>query len=500
MTPGHHIAGEPRARVGDDAGSHEGLPPIYVDLDGTLIHSDLLWESLLSALRREPLAALAGLARLRAGKAAMKRALADAAVIEAGTLPFNQPFVQWLREQAEAGREIWLATAAERSLAQGVADHLGFFAGVLASDGRLNLKGARKLAAIREHCAGRAFVYCGNGPEDLQIFAAAEQAVVVDAPRAVEAEARERAAVWRIFSRESDGWRDWARALRPHQWLKNLLVFVPLVTAFRLDDTDSVLAALAAFACFCMVASGGYLVNDLLDLAADRRHPTKHLRPFASGRLPVPAGVLVAALLFGAGLSGAMLMSLPIAAWLLVYSALTLAYSLGIKRLAVFDLIALAGLYTIRILAGGAAIQVELSFWLLAFSVFMFFSLATVKRCAELVSMRAREVERAKGRGYVAADLEVLKSLGTATSVAAVLVLALYVESAEIAHRYAAPRFLWLMLVALLAWLAHLWIVTARGRMHDDPLIFALRDRTSRWLVTAMLVAFGFAALIYPGG
>jgi 4-hydroxybenzoate polyprenyltransferase/phosphoserine phosphatase len=482
------------------AGPRAGEPPIYVDLDGTLIHSDLLWESLLSALRRDPLAAVSGLARLAEGKAAMKRALAGAGAVEAGTLPFNAPFVDWLRAQADAGRQVWLATAAERRLAEEVAGHLGFFAGVLASDGRRNLKGPHKLAAIREHCGGGAFVYCGNGPEDVEIFAAASQAVVVAASPAVESAARTRAQVWEVFPRGAGGWRAWAAAVRPHQWLKNLLVFVPLLTSFRLDDAASVLAALGAFVCFGLVASGGYLVNDLLDLAADRRHPTKHRRPFASGRLPVPAGVLAAAVLFLAGLGGASMVSPGLAAWLAGYGILTLAYSVAIKRLAVFDLIALAALYTIRILAGGAAIGVEVSFWLLAFSVFLFFSLATVKRCAELVSMRARDVDRAKGRDYRASDLEVLKSLGTATSVAAVLVLALYVESAEIAHRYAAPRLLWLMLVALLAWLAHLWIVTARGGMHDDPLVFALRDRTSRWLVGAMIAAFGCAALLHVTG
>jgi 4-hydroxybenzoate polyprenyltransferase len=292
------------------------------------------------------------------------------------------------------------------------------------------------------------------------------------------------------------GARAWLRALRPHQWLKNLLVFVPLLTAFLVNDPGAVLAALLAFVAFGCVASGGYLVNDLLDLSADRRHPTKHLRPFASGELKAASGVAAAAALFAAGLGIAALVAPALAAWLAAYGLLTLAYSLFIKRQAVFDLIALAALYTIRILAGGAAVGVEVSFWLLAFSVFLFFSLATVKRCAELVSMRAREVNRARGRGYEAGDYEVLKSLGTSTSVAAVLVLALYVESAEIAHRYAAPRLLWLMLVGLLAWLSHLWLVTARGAMDDDPLVFTLRDPVSRWLVAAIGLAFACAALL----
>lgn len=472
--------------------------PIYVDLDGTLIHTDLLWESLLSALRLAPLGALAGLARLREGKAAMKSALAELAQIDVGALPYNRELIEWLDDQARAGRPLWLATAANRALAERVAAHLGMFTGVLASDETHNLKGPNKLAAIREHAGGGAFAYCGNGPEDLPIFAAAAQAVVVSAPAAVQAQARATGRVAASFEAPgTGGLRTWLRAMRLHQWLKNLLVFVPLVTAFRIGDPAALMAALFAFVAFGLVASGGYLVNDLLDLSADRRHPAKYRRPFASGELSVPAGAAMAAALFACGLGLALAVSPELTAWLTGYGLLTLAYSLTIKRLAVFDLIALGALYTIRILAGGAAIRVEVSFWLLAFSGFLFFSLATIKRCAELVSLRSRDVLTARGRGYQSADLEVLKSLGTATSVGAVLVLALYVNAGEVVHRYASPRILWLMLVALLAWLAHLWMQTWRGNMHDDPLVFALRDRVSRWLVGAMVLAFASAALMH---
>jgi len=471
--------------------------PIYVDLDGTLIRTDLLWESLVGALRRHPLASLGALARLRHGRAPMKQALAVLAEIDVAALPYNEPLVAWLRGEARKGRAIWLATAADERLARAVAQHLGLFSGVLASDGSRNLKGARKLEAIRAHRGGD-FAYCGNGPEDVQIFAASREAIVVNASPAVEAAARDTGRVTHRFPGEDGGPRAWVRAIRVHQWLKNLLVFVPLATSFRLGDPQSVAFALAAFAAFCLVASAGYLVNDLMDLSADRRHPTKRFRPMASGRLSVRSAILAAAVMAVVGLGSAAALSWPLAGWLAAYAALTLAYSLSIKRLAVFDLIALAALYTLRILAGGAAIHVEVSFWLLAFSVFLFFSLATIKRCGELAAIRSRAEEVARGRGYVAGDLELLKSFGTATSVAAVLVLALYVQTPEVAQRYGAPRALWLMLTGLLTWLAHLWLQTWRGRMHDDPLVFALRDATSRWLVATMGVAFAAAALLRP--
>lgn len=477
--------------------------PLYVDLDGTLIRTDVLWESLLSAGRRSPFAALCGVARLREGKASMKRALAQASDIDPAALPYHEAFVQWLRAEAANGRPVYLATAADASLARRVADHLGLFSDVLASDGVRNLKGPNKLGAIREHLRerghGTAFAYCGNGPEDVVIFAAATEAIVVAAPASVDAAATAAANVTRRFPGEPGGWRAWLRAMRAHQWLKNLLVFVPLLTAFGLDDPKLVAEAVVAFLAFCLVASGGYFVNDLLDLPSDRAHPTKRARPLASGRLPVQHGILAGAAMLAGGLAIGALLSWAFAGWLLAYAVLTLSYSLAIKRYAVFDLVALAALYTLRILAGGAAIDVEVSFWLLAFSVFLFFSLATIKRCGELASVRARAEASAKGRGYRAGDLEVLKSLGTATSVAAVLVLALYVQSPEVAQRYGAPRALWLMLAALLTWLAHLWLVTWRGQMHDDPLVFALRDSTSRWLLLAMGIAFAFAVLMRLG-
>jgi 4-hydroxybenzoate polyprenyltransferase len=469
--------------------------PLYVDLDGTLIRSDLLWESLLSTLHRSPLGAVSGLLMLRRGRAAMKRAIAEQASVDAASLPYDEGFLGWLREQAQQGRHIYLATAADAGLAQPVADHLGLFAGVLASDGARNLKGPRKLEAIRAHSGG-AFDYCGNGPEDLVVFAAARRAIVVNASSAVVVAARRQGNVAHVVERQATGLGVWIRALRVHQWLKNLLVLVPLLTAFRIADADALIGALIGFAAFCLVASGGYFVNDLLDLASDRRHPTKRARPLASGRIAVPAGVVATAVLFCGGAILGLMLSPVFAAWLAGYAVLTLSYSMSIKRHATFDLIALAGLYTVRIMAGGAATGIEVSFWLLAFSTFLFYSLATVKRCAELASMRVRGEEIARGRGYVAGDLEVLKSMGTATSVASVLVLALYLQAPEVAQRYASPRMLWLMLAGLLVWLSHLWLKTARGQMHDDPLVFSIRDRTSRWLIALMGAAFAGAALL----
>ncbi|MCO5105927.1 MAG: UbiA family prenyltransferase [Burkholderiaceae bacterium] len=473
--------------------------PLYVDLDGSVVRTDTLWESFASALRRHPLRAFVALFALASGRAALKRRLADLGAPDVEVLPLHETLVAWLREQRAGGRHVVLATAADRVLARSIADRVGVFDEVLASDGRHNLKGRNKLAAIRDDAAGAPFDYCGNGPEDVAIFAAARRAIVVGAPQRVLREARRHAEVAAVFEPKPT-WRQrlrtWFWALRPHQWLKNLLVLFPLLASFRVDEPLLVRDAFLAFVSFSLAASSGYLLNDLLDLAADRRHPRKRERAFAAGRLSVRSGFAGSAALLVASLAIAWVVGERFVATVLLYLGMTAAYSGLTKRLALFDVATLAGLYTVRVLAGGAATGIAVSFWLLAFSVFLFFSLALLKRCGELVAQLEREEDTGKGRGYSVGDLPVLQSLGIATSCAALVVLALYVQDPEVTRRYASPQILWLMLFGILVWLGRLWLDTARGRMHDDPLVYALRDRGSRWLMGALLALFGIAAVV----
>ncbi len=470
------------------------LAPLYVDLDGTLIKSDLLWESFVGALRSDPFGALVAVFQLRNGRAALKRALAERWTLDPAALPYDEGLLQWLREQADAGRPLFLATAADERLAAGVAAHLGLFSGVIASDGRRNTKGLDKLAAIRAANPSGNFAYAGNGPEDLPIFEAAQSAVVVAAPQGVEQRAQAIGNVERSFGRPRQP-AAWLRALRPHQWLKNLLVFVPVLTAFRISDPHADLAAMLAFVAFCLVASAGYVFNDLLDVSADRLHPRKRMRPFASGALSIPSGILAGAVLAIGGGVVAASVSTALLVWVVAYFLLTTAYSVRIKRIPIFDVFALAGLYTMRVAAGGAAAEVLLSFWLVAFSGFLFLALALIKRCAELVAQRDRSEATGSGRGYEVQDVSVLQPLGIGASCAAVLVLALYVQVPEVLARYASPYWLGGMLVSVFVWQAHLWLVTARGRMHDDPIVHAMRDPVSILLVVAAGVAYALAAL-----
>jgi 4-hydroxybenzoate polyprenyltransferase len=280
---------------------------------------------------------------------------------------------------------------------------------------------------------------------------------------------------------------DYLRALRPQHWLKNLLVFVALLAVHRFAEPLVLARSFVEFVAFCCFASSGYLVNDLCDLQADRQHPQKRLRPFASGRLPLAYALTAAPALAILGSVLAGLLSTLSLGVVLLYFALTLGYSFTFKKVVLLDVLVLAGLYTLRIVAGAAAISSWPSLWLLAFSMFLFISLAFVKRYAELMTMRATAGDQATARGYELADAELLASKGTASAYASVLVLALYIASVTLNTPYSRHQLIWLVCPLLLYWVGYLWLIAHRGKMHHDPLVFALRDRTSRVLILLML-------------
>jgi 4-hydroxybenzoate polyprenyltransferase len=479
--------------------------PIFVDLDGTLVRTDLLYESLLTAVKANPGSLLALPVWLMKGRAHLKRKLAERHQIDISVLPYHEPLCALLRNEAARGRPIILATGSDRLIAQSVADQLGFFSDVLASDGTTNLKGRRKLAAIQAHTDNAPFEYAGNAPEDLPIWAAAQAGILVATPARVTAEVQKYGKVRQHFGTETRTSIALLRALRPQQWTKNLLVFVALLTSFSFGDPIAWLNASLAFIAFCLVASGIYIVNDLLDLASDRAHPTKRRRPFAAGDAPPQLGILSSAVAIPCGLAIGALLPWPTLPWLVVYLMLTLMYSLVLKSLVLVDVIVLAGLYTIRVVLGAAAIEVPTSFWLLVFAIFIFFSLALLKRCAEikLLSAQARppgdeegsSVAKLRGRAYRRADESTLRTLGIASGVASIAMFALYINAPENLTRFATPQILWLICPLLLYWIAIMWIKTDRQEMHDDPVVFALRDRGSLLVVLAICGVFLFAAL-----
>ena len=462
-----------------EAGARLREPPLVVDLDGTLIRSDLLVESFLALLGADPPAALRAIGALRDGKAAFKAALADAAVIDVATLPFDDDVLAMVRAARAEGRETHLASASDHRYVAAVAEHLGLFDGAEGSAGGRNLSGREKADALAARFGERGFDYVGDAAVDAAVWARARTAYVVAPSAGLRRRLKRADLAPEPVGARPRGLRPYLKAMRPHQWMKNLLVFAPLLAghAFGLG---AVASAVAAFVSFSLVASSVYLLNDLLDLRSDREHARKRLRPFASGRASPLRGALLAPVLLLAGAGIALFLPWRFGAALAGYYALTVAYSFALKRVMTVDVVALACLYGMRLVAGGYATDVPLSPWLEALAVFLFLSLALVKRTGELADRIAAGRGDPAGRGYRLGDLPVVESMAAASGYLAVLVLALYFNSPAVGALYLKPHRLWLICVVVLYWVSRMLMKAHRGEMHDDPLVFAVRDRASQ--------------------
>lgn len=469
--------------------------PLVVDLDGTLTPTDTLLESIIKLIKQSPLNLLRLPFWLLKGRAAFKNAVASNTSIAVEYLPFRESLLTYLRSEREGGRRIILATAAHQSIAEDISTHLGLFDDVLATNAARNLKGKAKLEAIRER-VGEEFVYAGDSHADIPIWKAAQAAVLVGVPPSLADSIRRVTPIEQEFPKEGVGFGVWLRALRVHQWLKNLLLFVPLLTAFSFMEAGKLATMAIAFLAFSISASATYIVNDLWDLENDRAHPRKRLRPFASAKIPILQGIAVAGAALLLGLILALAVSQGFLLTLLLYLVTTSAYSWMLKEYVLIDVLMLSLLYTLRILAGSVAIGLATSSWLLAFSVFIFLSLALVKRCAELVSLEQIGKQTTQGRDYRVSDMVVLWPLGVGSALSAVVVFGLFISAPESQARYATPSLLWLVAIGLIYWLARLWIKTSRGEMHDDPVIYAIKDHGSRltivFMITMVLIAYFF--------
>ena len=483
-------------------------PVLCVDLDGTLVKSDTLYDSALAVARHRPAAVFRFPAWLLQGKAALKRHIASTVQLDVAHLPYNRELLQYLEQQKATGRPIYLATAADADTAQRVADHLGLFTGVLASDGQLNLAGKNKLQAFQSRF-GDNFCYIGNALPDLPLLRHCQEPMVANPTRSLTAALRKaRIAPVRTFEERVSPFKAWLKAVRLHQWAKNVLIFLPLLLAHDWSP-GLVAASLLAFLSFGLCASATYIVNDLLDLEADRQHPRKRRRPFASGDLSAISGILVVLLFLAISCVLAMLVPHAVSSlspqltllrphyfliWLGVYLVTTLSYSLRLKRAVLVDVIVLSGLYTIRILAGSAATGVLVSAWLAGFSIFFFLSLAFVKRFAELENLRERGGSSAGGRGYHVSDIEQLRAFGSASGYASVVVLTFYISTLAAARLYQHPNRLWLLLPVMLLWISRLWLQASRGQLNEDPVVYAITDRRSLFL-GVLVVAIVLSAL-----
>jgi 4-hydroxybenzoate polyprenyltransferase len=461
---------------------------LVVDLDGTLLRSDMLFESFWSAFGRDWRSPFLSVAALTAGRASLKRHLAMSSAVDAETLPYDAKVIAFIEAWRLSGGRTALVTASDRFFAEAIAAHLSIFDEVHGSDGTFNLKGERKAEFLEERFGAKGFAYMGDAAADLPVWKRAARAITVNAPAALRREVEYVCDTVEHLVTDARTVKPYIKALRPHQWLKNALVFLPMMAAHKLDG-PTFLLSLLAFVCFSLVASSVYVLNDLLDLAADRAHPRKKSRPFASGGIPIAHGTWMAGGLLTLGAALAISISPAFLLTMIGYYLLTVAYSLSLKRRIVIDICVLAGLYTLRIIAGGVATGVPLSVWLLAFSVFFFLSLAAVKRQAELIDSAERGNLKASGRGYHVDDLPIISMIAISAGYVAVLVMILYVNSPTVLALYAHPEALWGVAAVLLYWISRTVMVAHRGGMHDDPVVYAAKDRISHM---CMLIILGF--------
>jgi len=467
---------------------------LVVDLDGTLSRTDTLHEALLGQISSAPWRLLSLPVVAAKGKAAVKAELADRGIVPADALPLNETVLAALREARAAGRRTALVSASDHRQVAAVAEAVGLFDEVHGSDGSHNLKGPAKTAFLTKRFGPQGFDYIGDAKADLPVWKAARRAITVGAGAGLRQAAQAANPDTVHLDPPAGRGRAMLKAMRPHQWSKNALLFLPLLAA---HDATKIVPVLLGFLAFCLTASAVYVINDLLDLAADRAHPRKRTRPFAAGDLSAVTGVAMSAVLLTAALILGLATGNPMfLAVLAVYLVATFTYSLTLKRKLLVDVLTLAGLYTIRIIAGGAAGGIDLSPWMLGFSMFLFLSLAAVKRQAELTD-QAASGRASAGRAYEVEDLPVLRGIALSAGQAAVLVLALYISSDDVRALYVFPSLIWLICPLLLYWILRMVMKTHRGEMTDDPIVFAATDRVSIAIVGLCLL-IGVAATVWP--
>ncbi len=453
---------------------------LVVDLDGTLIRSDMLFETFWDAVARDWTQSIRAVSALSKGIPQLKRELYRCSQVDVTTLPYNPAVLEYIKAWREENRgPTALVTASDTHLATAIADHLGLFDEAHGSNGDVNLKGEEKSKFLTERYGADGYAYMGDSSADLPVWESASLAVTVGASSSTREQAEALNVEVEHLSRDtSNSLKPYLKGLRPHQWLKNLLIFIPFIAA---HDTafSGLQSSLLAFAAFCVIASSVYLFNDLLDLSADRRHLRKRFRPLASGDLPIAHGTALAFALLFTGLVMSALLSAQFLAVIALYFVITTTYSVFLKRQVVIDIIALSALYTIRVIAGGVATGTEISIWLLAFSGFFFLSLAAVKRQAEISDNLSRGKKLIAGRGYNTEDLPMISQLSIASGYVSVLVMVLYVQSPDVAALYQQPLALLGTCVVLLYWITRVSMITHRGDMHDDPIVFAAKDPVS---------------------
>lgn len=457
--------------------------PLCVDLDGTLVKTDTLYEAVILLLKQNPLNLFSIIAWLFLGRSFFKNKIFSAIQPGIDSLPINDEFLEFLKEQHSLGREIYLVTASHISMAEKFLDYFPFIKEVIASDDKLNLKGKNKKRVLNERFGEKQYDYAGNSNSDLYVWESAYDGIVVNAKNKLLKKAKQLANIQKVFNQKKFSVKVYLKALRVHQYSKNTLIFIPLLTSHLYWNYHLLIQAILAFISFCMLSSGVYILNDLVDLEADRKHQTKKNRPFASGALSIQQGIFLIPFLYIASLVIAFYLPLQFLSILALYFILTFLYSFYLKKLLLVDVFVLAILYTLRIFAGIETLGTGYSVWLISFSVFFFLSLAFVKRYNELYFAKKANKKIIHNRGYIISDLNHLSQFGIVSGYLSTLVFALYLNSETVKSLYREPNFLWPICVILLFWVTRIWTLAMRGKIHEDPVLFALKDKVSFFVI-----------------
>jgi 4-hydroxybenzoate polyprenyltransferase/phosphoserine phosphatase len=459
---------------------------LVVDVDGTLIKTDILHEKVMQFIARNPWETWRLPFWLVGGRSRLKVELSERVPLDVALLPLRDETIAHIRTAQAEGRPVYLASASEQQLVRRLADEIGGIDGVFGTDASINAAGRRKAEKLNAALGEHGYDYIGDRAIDFAVWRSARRVLAISHYSGFSRRLRGRFPDAEIIAEPRVSPRNYLRAMRPHQWAKNILVFLPLIAGHHFDPA-TIGATVLAFVCFCLAASSAYVINDLLDLPGDRAHPRKRLRPFAAGEVPIAHGVAMGLVLMMIAFALSLFLPWHFVLILGGYVALTLGYSFVLKRKVLIDVIALGGLYTIRVFGGVEAAAQQQSQWLLMFSLFLFMCLATVKRCSELIARREAK-QPLVGRGYRSCDLNVLFPLGAASAFSAVLVVTLYLSSPEVRALYSHPMRMWLVCPPLLYWISRVLVLANRNEMHDDPVIFALTDRVS-WLTAALVAA-----------
>jgi len=471
--------------------------PLCVDLDGTLIKTDSLYELFLLLFKTNPLYCLIAISWLMKSKAHFKAEITKRVQLSAESLPYNQDVIDYIKAQ-DPQRKILLVTGSNKKVADSIAEYLGLFDEVIASDAQINLTGTNKRDHLAKRFVDTGFEYIGNETTDIPVWEVAKKVSVVSQDNAFLKQVTSTFDGVEVFKLDKPSIKNYLKGMRLHQWVKNLLVFVPLFLDHRFNDGQAFISVILTFFGLSILASFTYIINDLLDLESDRLNSYKRKRPFASGLISIKQAAIMMLVLFVLFVLIMTQLTPAVIMVLMIYLAATLSYSFYFKRVAMLDVTMLAGLFSLRIISGIVAIGSAWSFWLLAFSMFFFLSLAFAKRFSEVDNIRKEGREKAVGRGYSVVDLPMLNISGVASGYISILVVALYIDSEKVRQMYMHPEILWLICPPLLFWIGRIWLITGRGEMHEDPIVFAIKDKVSLFIV-ALCGAILLGATLYKG-